>query len=60
MSIHIATLHEVNEWSVELWSSDYNSDHFWLVYEHPEKALDDRIDLSKNQLKELLNVVQQL
>ena len=47
-----------DDFNVEVWSPDYNSENVWLVYE--DALTDDRIDLSHAQLRELSDVIDAL
>lgn len=53
MSVHLHTLKDQEAYGVEVWAPDYSVEHIWLVY---DEGLDDRIDLSLDQLRQLRDV----
>lgn len=59
MSICLTTLYGTpTDLMVEVWAPDYDKRNFWLVYE--DSGLEDRIDLSREQLTELLSQIEEL
>jgi len=54
MSVQLHTLKDPESYDVDVMASDYSVLHVWLIYTNDE--LDDRIDLSLDQLRQLRDI----
>lgn len=54
MSVQLHTLKDPEQYSVDVMAPDYSVSNVWLVY--TEGELEDRIDLSLDQLRQLRDI----
>ena len=54
MSVQLHTLKDPEQYSVDVWAPNFSVSNIWLIYTDGE--LEDRIDLSLDQLRQLRDV----